>query len=53
VGDVLSYSVNGTYYRILGRGLRAEASLGLESSKQEGLTADILGRAQLGVHYDF
>ena len=53
VGDVMSWSVNGTYYRLLGRGLRAEASLGLESSKRDGFTADMLGRAQLGVHYDF
>jgi len=53
VGDVVSYSTNGSYYRLLGRGLRAEASLGLESSKQEGSPADLLGRAQLGVHYDF
>lgn len=53
VGDVISYSVNTTYYRLLFRNLRAEASLGLESSKQDGSTADMSGRAQLGVHYDF
>lgn len=53
VGDVISYSLSSSYYRLLGRGLRADASLGLESSKRDGFKADMSGRAQLGVHYDF
>jgi uncharacterized protein (PEP-CTERM system associated) len=51
--DVLSGSFSSNYYRTFGRGIRAQASLAIESSKQDGVTADVSGRAQLGVQYQF
>ncbi|WP_340316788.1 porin family protein [Rhizorhabdus argentea] len=51
--DVLSGSFSSNYYRTFGRGIRAQASLAVESSKQDGVTADVSGRAQLGVQYQF
>jgi hypothetical protein len=51
--DVSSINLDGNYYRTFGRGLRAQATVGLEASKQDGTTADVSGRARLGVRYDF
>ncbi|MBW8911308.1 MAG: hypothetical protein JF564_05350, partial [Sphingomonas sp.] len=51
--DVLSGAINGGYYQSFGRGLRAQASVGVEASTQEGVPVDVSSRAQLGVRYQF
>ncbi|RVT93777.1 hypothetical protein [Sphingomonas crocodyli] len=51
--DVQSLVMNSRYSRILGRSLIASASVSVEASKREGDAADILGRAELGVRYNF
>ena len=51
--DVQSLVLNGRYSRILGSSLIASASVSVEGSKREGDAADILGRAELGVRYNF
>lgn len=51
--DVLSGAINGGYYQSFGRGLRAQASVGVEASKQDGAPADVTSRAQLGMRYQF
>jgi len=51
--DVKSGSINTNYYRTFGRGIRAQATVGLDASKQDGVTADVSGRAQLGLQYQF
>ncbi|TZG29120.1 hypothetical protein FYJ91_03005 [Sphingomonas montanisoli] len=51
--DVQSIVLNWGYSRILGRSLIASASVSAEAAKREGDAAEILGRAQLGVRYNF
>jgi len=53
VPDVMSIAFNTAYFRTFGRGLRAQALVGVEASKQDGIAADVSGRAQLGVRYQF
>lgn len=52
-GDVMSGAINGGYYQSFGRGLRAQASVGVEATKQDGAPLDIKSHAQLGVRYQF
>jgi len=51
--DVVSGLFSTSYYRTFGRGLRAQARFSVDASKEDGDTADVEGRAQLGVRYDF
>ena len=51
--DVQSGSFNTSYYRSFGRGIRLQADFAVEASKQDGITADVSGRAQLGLQYEF
>lgn len=51
--DVVSGSFSANYYRTIGRSIRARASLAVDASKQDGITADVSGRAQLGMQYQF
>jgi uncharacterized protein (PEP-CTERM system associated) len=51
--DVVSGSFSANYYRTFGRSIRARASLAVDASKQDGITADVSGRAQLGMQYQF
>ena len=51
--DVVAGSFSTNYYRTFGRGIRARASLAVDASKQDGITADVSGRAQLGMQYQF
>jgi uncharacterized protein (PEP-CTERM system associated) len=51
--DILSGVLNGGYYQSFGRGLRAQATVGVEASKQDGMPTDVTSRAQLGVRYQF
>lgn len=51
--DILSGVINGGYYQSFGRGLRAQATVGIEASKQDGVPTDVTSRAQLGVRYQF
>jgi len=51
--DVTSGSIGTDYYRTFGRGIRAQAGFAVEATKQDGITADVSGRAQLGVQYQF
>jgi len=51
--DVLSGSVTTNYYRTFGRGIQMQATVAMDASKQDGITADVSGRAQLGLQYRF
>ncbi len=51
--DVTSVALNGAYFRTFGKGLRAQALVGIEASKQDGVATDVSGRAQLGMRYQF
>ncbi|RYE54657.1 MAG: hypothetical protein EOP18_07140 [Rhizobiaceae bacterium] len=51
--DVKSGSVSTNYYRTFGRGIRMQADLSVDASKQDGITADVSGRAKLGLFYQF
>lgn len=51
--DVLSGSVTTNYYRSFGRNIQMQASVSVDASKQDGITADVSGRAQLGLQYRF
>jgi len=51
--DVLSGSVTTNYYRSFGRSIQMQASVSVDASKQDGITADVSGRAQLGLQYRF
>ena len=51
--DVISGSVSSNYYRTFGRGIRAQATVAVDTTKQDGIAADVSGRAQLGVQYQF
>ena len=51
--DVKSGSFSTNYYRTFGRGIRLQANMTVDASKQDGITADVSGRAQLGLQYQF
>lgn len=51
--DVVSGSFTSSYRRSLGRNIGAQASVSVDASKQDGVTADVSGRAQLGLQYQF
>lgn len=51
--DVMSGSFTTNYYRSFGRGLQMQASVAVDGSKQDGMTADVSGRARLGLQYRF
>ena len=51
--NVTSGSFSTNYYRTFGRGIRLQANMTLDASKQDGITADVSGRAQLGLQYQF
>jgi hypothetical protein len=51
--DVLSGSASANYFRTFGRGIQMQASVAVDASKQDGLTADVSGRAQVGLQYRF
>lgn len=51
--DVKSGSFDTNYYRSFGRGIRLQADFSVDASKQDGITADVSGRAQLGLRYQF
>lgn len=51
--DVMAGSFTSNYYRSFGRNIQLKANLSVDASKQEGATADISGRAQVGVQYKF
>ena len=51
--DAKSGSFATNYYRSFGRGIRMQANFAVEASKQDGITADVSGRAQLGLQYQF
>jgi hypothetical protein len=53
VSDVQSGSFSANYYRSFGRGIRLRADFSVDASKQDGITADVSGRAQLGLQYKF
>jgi hypothetical protein len=50
---VVSGLISASYYRTFGRGIRAQARLSVDASKQDGVTADVSGLAQLGIQYQF
>ena len=51
--DVIAGSFNSNYYRSIGRSIQLNANLAVDASKQDGTTADISGRARLGLQYKF
>ena len=51
--DVIAGSFNTSYYRSIGRSIQLNANLAVDASKQDGTTADVSGRAQLGLQYKF
>lgn len=51
--DVMSGSFSANYNRTFGRNISARATLAVDASKQDGITADVSGRAQLGLQYKF
>ena len=51
--NVTSGSFSSNYYRTFGQGIRLQANMTLDASKQDGMTADVSGRAQLGLQYQF
>lgn len=51
--DVISGSFDTNFYRTFGRGIRMQARFGVDASKPDGMTADVSGRAQLGLQYAF
>lgn len=51
--DVMSGAFGVNYNRTLGRSVQLQASLAVDASKQDGVTADVSGRAQLGLQYKF
>jgi len=51
--DVQSGSFSTDYYRSFGRGLRLDANFSIDASKQDGNTADVSGRARVGLQYHF
>ncbi len=51
--DVKSGAFNAAYYRSFGRKIRLQANVSVDASKQDGMTADVSGRAQLGLQYEF
>ncbi|MET0373514.1 MAG: hypothetical protein ABW128_04560 [Rhizorhabdus sp.] len=51
--DVKAGTFSTSYYRTFGRSIRARASLAVDASKQDGITADVSGRAQIGMQYEF
>lgn len=51
--DVLAGSFSSNYFRSFGRNIQLQANLSVDASKQDGSTADISGRAQLGLQYKF
>lgn len=51
--DVVSGSASANYYRSFGRGIQLQALVAVDASKQDGITADVSGRAQLGLNYRF
>ncbi len=53
ISDVASVAIDSRYYRTFGRSLRAQATVGIEAEKQDGVPADVSGRAQLGLRYQF
>jgi hypothetical protein len=53
VPDVRSVALDGGYFRIFGKGVRAQATFGVEASKTDGVAADISARGQFDVRYQF
>lgn len=51
--DVINGSFNANYDRSFGRGIQMRATVAVDASKQENVTADVSGRAQLGLQYKF
>ena len=51
--DVMSGSFTTSYNRSFGRGIQLQASMAVDGTKQESMTADVSGRAQLGLQYKF
>ncbi|ATE64062.1 hypothetical protein [Rhizorhabdus dicambivorans] len=51
--DVMSGSFSTNYIRSFGRGIQMQATVAVDGTKQENATADVSGRAQLGLQYKF
>ena len=51
--DVVSGSASANYFRSFGRSIGMQALVAVDASKQDGVTADVSGRAQLGLNYRF
>jgi hypothetical protein len=51
--DVMSGSFSTNYNRSFGRGIQMQATIAVDGTKQENTTADVSGRAQLGLQYKF
>lgn len=51
--DVMSGSFSTNYYQSFGRGIRMQASVAVDGSKQDGTATDVSGRARLGLQYRF
>ena len=52
-GDVTSLGATGTYYRMFGERLIANASLGIYSSDPDSAARDVTGTALVGMRYQF
>ncbi len=51
--DVMAGSFSSNYNRSFGRNIQLQANISVDASKQENSTADVSGRARVGLQYQF